>query len=75
MNGVPAMLMGVSTGVVINLGDKGSASVSSDPESLISRFLGGAKVAVAMAISVTGLISYASQGNLHTVRRTSSWGL
>ena len=32
MNGVPAILMGVSTGVVINLGDKGSLSVSSDSE-------------------------------------------
>ena len=70
MNGAPAMLMGVSTGVVINLGDKESASVSSDPESLISRFLGGDKVfvTVAMAISATGLISYVDQGNLHTVR-------
>ena len=71
MNGVPAILMGVSTGVVINLGDKGSLSVSSDSGSFMYRFFGGDKVVV-MAISAVQLISRVNLNNLCTIRSTSS---
>ena len=66
--------MGVSIGVVINLGDKGSLSVSSDSGSRMFKLFGGDKV-VAMASSVVQLISFVNLHNLHTIRCTSSWGI
>lgn len=71
MNGVPAMLMGVSTGVATYLGDIGSLSVSSDSlsESGFTFKKVGDKV---VANSAAQLLNTVNIYSWHTIGRTSS---
>ena len=68
---MPAILMGVSTGVVTYLGDKGSLSVSSDSlsESVFKLKKVGDKV---VANSVVELLNTVNIYGQHTIRCTSS---